>query len=1523
MKKIIIGDRVIFEQKADGTVPIDDRIVAALEDGRLKRLRFYDLSSAEKEEVIKVLKKLNAVNVGLEQSKAEEWRRHIVDKVGYRTFKNSPSKELDVNGEVVYRTDSRNRVIKDLRVEDATKAALIEYVRGDYSLSALDNYGLTDKQYKVVKKHLLKYIRETPMETDEDKRKFLAGSELLSSQIETDLIDTKPAPVHASTNTPAATSDLNQPPTTGIKNFDAFYTEFIKALLNKKDINKVFTKYDVNYDKESTILKYAEYYAKANPINTERGKARFIKYLPELKKYTEHALKGHPLDIDKSKAFKFNFNLIDKDITEVLKHAEIKASEGKDPIAYINSTPIIPDSAKHETSKLYKEYIKKHPVNAPGATNKFYNTDMGLLAKEVIYGLNGNDNPHGTIPMPKIVSLVNDGSTDYAIALYLGLSPNSSLYRHSLKEKEIKIIKKHFNRYLEKYPLNSDANKPKFLHDLPKIKEKIIEELKTGKDEDAVKSVTDADLLKNVSKYTHIAASALMNGKDPGAALQNEGLTTKQQYKILTYFNKYNTHHPLTKSKWRNHLAKVVDHITLNTKHMLEGHEDDIKNDEVYLPPMKDYNTTSSFAKIRLVIRTLNPALTDDELEKDIASGGGLDTKTKNEIFKQVKKFRAKYTLNPNDDSEVNGLTKQVIDGLNADSVPHAKLTQNEYIDLLKNGINDVGWNFGYSLDIDDSLNRHRLTDKEKNVINKHLLKEYNKLKGEHLTPGTKAWRTHFQNDYPSVRKEIIDELLKDNYKDAITKKAVKKDFNNKLKMKDTTTKPVKKDDTVKIIKSQEKAYINKHGIPLKKKQKTIKFKPEPKLITKTLTAPKNMLFSLSSREAYNVRHDDVPVKDSDWVTNVFALGKQDLDTVVREAMFWTSAEMKLVDTSLGGNTAINNTPQFTRTADIRVMGLRTDRQPVKMETITGNHGMGRYYSEKIDDNTVKCFMKFGVPEFNGIFTFLTSAVDYESAVVANSGRSPLAYKAGHAVGSFAFFAAFPVLALVYWIGKEIADIVLGPGNFEFYYMKETMPKYWSIVNSLVMMMSTELGLVLPTFNTESNSGKIGAPLKLSKEDMAYFHMFMPEAITKEGYLNIMAVVTRTQRSINKYLKQQYKTIKTDGSIQHLQQLVKESQETRPETPTPYHKYWEDVKKKYDGPMYRKSKKKKSDGDKGKSNGKDDKKTKANNNGTFDKKVANFKQNAGKYFENFKEATIASMDGGAEHAIFNVEYLGSSSMSVSNEVGELEIEGILKGLGGKARAIRYSGAEGILGAVGDIAKYATDAAVGAIDGMTLNIPGKVLTLLLGDANLSLPKRWMDSNISLPTHSFKMKLISPYGNPMSQLINIYVPLASIMAGALPLATGMSSYTSPFLTSIFVRGYQNIPMGMITSLEITKGTSNLPFNQTWKPMAVDVTFTVTDFSQILALPVGHDMFSMANVIYDDNNPLNRYVQALCGRDFYSTTFLLPKLKMRLSRIVDNVTVMVKPETLGMQIGDTLRPIGRLLPWHTELGQYTQRD
>ena len=1520
MKEVIVNNKIIYEVDDNGQVIKDERVKSALLDGHLNMLDSYYLNAAEKRAVIKALKEHNAVNSGLTTDQAEEETNKIKATPGFRNPGAKSANLVELNGVVEYSTDPNGNVIKDNRVKDATTELVIRLSQLNSDLSFLDNYDLTQKQKDTIMSNIRAYLNNNPIDTEEGKRKFINNTNNIISKINEQLNIPHPQQINVKTGEETNTADQNRGPSTGIANYDKAMNAITEAIINKGDLKDVFKQYSIPYDKQSTILNYFNKYIKVNdPV---KKKDRFIKFLPDLYKYIKHDLEGHPDDLTNAEAFR---EVYDGSGTNELFNTIINAKlRGEDPVDKVRGLDY-PSNVKRKALEIMNNFLKNHKFKSENDAVKYRDFYLPLLKRKLIYEVNGIAMPHGNISKKERNKLLRETSDDYSISIILGEDPALALNRHKLTSDEKYLVQKHYDKYLANNQIVGDKTLLKFLNDVPKITEAIIKDDNAPIDPHPTKKM----LIKNLDKYMGIYAGDIANNKDPYDDLFAENLTKDQIKLIGKYIDEVNKNRPLTKTENSNYLIKHFNHVKMNTMHNINGKPDDISNDPVYMPPKKDYSTYSSRIKIGLNIALGKEYFPNNPNAQDIHKIGLPENVIKiiEDLAKEWHKTHPTANNKTMDgiENSMDGLVKQVLFEVNKTTVPHPEYTQNEYRKYLKKSFSDSGFRLEHKLDAGKSLNRHGLTDHEKLVYGKHINKIYDYLKSKNIPADSDRGMDYIKKEYPKAEAAAIEELLKSKFKNINDKKKLTKDFNNKINIPDNHT-PSSSNNNVELnnkIKKKNDEYAHKYGNKVIKKR-NIKIKPSEEFVTKEINAPVKEAYFLEPRNEYNVRNDDIGVKDSDWVTNVFMLGKKDLDVVVKDVMFWTSAEMKVVDTSLGGNYTVNNLPQFTRTADIRVMGHREDRQPVKIESVTGNHGMGRYYSEKIDDNSVKCYLSFGVPEFNGIFTYLTSAVNYQSAVVANSGRSPLAYKAGHLVGSFAFFAAFPIASLVYWVGSEIMDLVLGPGNFEFYYLKETMPKYWSIVNSLVMMMSTELGLVMPTFNTKKSSGTIGAPLKLSKEDMAYFHMFMPEAITEKGYLNIMAVITKTQRAVNKYLKEQYSTIKTNNSISNLKELQTEVAKQKFKKPTPYHKYWDDVKEKYDGPLYGKTPKKKKNtntdtGTNTKTSGKDTKKSNQTVKGLVKEKAAKFVQNTKKWKDNFIAAETASIDGGADSLILNVEYVGSSSMSVSNETGELEISGMLKGIGGKARAIRYSGAEGILGAVGDIAKYATDAAVGAIDGMTLNIPGKILTLLLGEANLALPKRWMDSSISVPTHTFKMKLVSPYGNPMSQLINIYIPLATIMAGALPLATGMSSYTSPFLCNMFVRGYQFIPMGMITSLEITKGTSNLPFNQSWKPMAVDVSFTVTDFSQVLALPVGQDLTSMANVIYDNNNPLNRYIQALCGRDFHTTTFVVPKLKMRVNRLIDNIDVMLKPETAGMEIGGLLRPLGRLSPFHQEAGEY----
>jgi hypothetical protein len=123
----------------------------------------------------------------------------------------------------------------------------------------------------------------------------------------------------------------------------------------------------------------------------------------------------------------------------------------------------------------------------------------------------------------------------------------------------------------------------------------------------------------------------------------------------------------------------------------------------------------------------------------------------------------------------------------------------------------------------------------------------------------------------------------------------------------------------------------------------------------------------------------------------------------------------------------------------------------------------------------------------------------------------------------------------------------------------------------------------------------------------------------------------------------------------------------------------------------------------------------------------------------------------------------------------------------------------------------------------------------GAAYVDIPKMWESSSASLPRMDFTMSLRSPYGNKISRLVNLYLPLSMLLAGALPLSTGKQSYTSPFLCEVYCKGRGQTRLGIIDSMTVTRGAGNTGWTQEGEPLGIDISFSVIDLSTIMSVPI----------------------------------------------------------------------------------------
>ena len=650
--------------------------------------------------------------------------------------------------------------------------------------------------------------------------------------------------------------------------------------------------------------------------------------------------------------------------------------------------------------------------------------------------------------------------------------------------------------------------------------------------------------------------------------------------------------------------------------------------------------------------------------------------------------------------------------------------------------------------------------------------------------------------------------------------------------------------------------------------------------------------------------YGDLNYYDSEWVVNSFLVKSEDLSKTDAINRYFSPTQLSYVDTSLGGNISINVFPQFTQYADVPLPNITKNTDLPSVNDLDPDIGMGRYYGEVIDANAFNVYFTFGVPEFNSMLTFILFSADYRQTVIANTGRSPVAYDIGKIWGTTAFIIGTGVVGVALLLAKSFIKYFVAPGRFTYYSMKPTMASYWATVNSIVTMMATELGILNPVFMPKKKAELLGGPLQMDQDDMDFLHEYFPEIFRKNNYIDVFAIATKAQRRyLNEFLSNYENFKNTSKDITKLaEDSIRIKKSVYQYDVTDYDNY---VKKLnlINSSLYG-YKKQNNDNPTNKYTAEDLKKmnetvVETPNGLDMPPREIDKPNVLSEFIDQFK-ATITE---GAQYAIFRVENPGRISESFRNSTKDIELEGMLKSIGNKVKTVEFNMSGGnLLPGMKDIIGYTKDILAGSLDGLTMNL-SNVISALMGDMNIEFPKRWDDSSAVFPSMTYRIKLVSPYGNPISQLQNIYIPLAAIMAGALPRAAGPSSYTSPFLCSMFLRGYQYITLGMITSLTITRGTSNLPFNKQRRPLAIDVSFTVTDFSKILSMPTQSSILSPANILYADDAPLNRYIAALCGRNAFTTLNFLPRLKLKLSRFVDSTQSLLDPYHLGMRAGDVV--------------------
>lgn len=675
-------------------------------------------------------------------------------------------------------------------------------------------------------------------------------------------------------------------------------------------------------------------------------------------------------------------------------------------------------------------------------------------------------------------------------------------------------------------------------------------------------------------------------------------------------------------------------------------------------------------------------------------------------------------------------------------------------------------------------------------------------------------------------------------------------------------------------------------------------------------------------------------LKDKDWIRQCFLVPASKLEPVDLQNRTFTTASLKFTDTTLGGNIAINPPPQFTEYADL---------PPATLSRRPGGNTMGRYYSEAIDDNAQIINIRFGVPEFNSTTTFFANFYNTNAGKLARTGRSNTAfYLLGRAAGAVVGLMSWKLLA-VHLIGMGYRFFLNKPSS-RFYYLKPTMPLYWNAVQTIVNHIAVNKGIVprLGTKTTNEGEKNLGDNYQFDDAARKQMHALMPDIFDEGGQINVYAVANRAQRlarrqeayiqqtvaeatsGINKAVQQAYTQSLSDKAPNYLKYLESwyksgpgvEKVPQSPAAPTDTTAPAAD-KAKTDTTTTNGQ----TSGDSSASAPPTPPST-ASTDGTVE--TAPDFNDRGDGEPGFLEFLKSEWDDGAAFISLRVNSTGAVGESFSNTTTPSEIQNKMNSMSSSSRNVDFAaGGIGNVPIVGQALGAIKDFASGVLDSMQLS----GLAVLGGAAFVDIPEHWESSVAQAPRMSYTMNLQTPYGNPISQMINLWIPYAMILAGALPLATGKQSYTSPFICEIYDKGRAQSRLAILDSLSVTRGTGNTGFNNNGEALGMEVSFTFKDLSNVISMPVseGFDLgaavvdsvagFVAAGVvgavgagflgmgIFDDENAFTDYM-AVCGSmGLVDQIYGWRKFKMNLTKIYTNFSTFNSAAHYASFAGDLL--------------------
>lgn len=537
-------------------------------------------------------------------------------------------------------------------------------------------------------------------------------------------------------------------------------------------------------------------------------------------------------------------------------------------------------------------------------------------------------------------------------------------------------------------------------------------------------------------------------------------------------------------------------------------------------------------------------------------------------------------------------------------------------------------------------------------------------------------------------------------------------------------------------------------------------------------------------------------VLDKMWAGHAFLAPPSSLsDATNNERRYHTSSSRKFVDTSMGGHFAINPLPQFTSNCDLKHKSI-----------YSAADGVGRWWSEVLDDNAQYVHIRAGVPEFNSMTQFFGNFYNVYAGAMARSGRAPgIWFMVGQTAGVIGTLPLQPFI-----LAGNVYDYFLGMPRSKYYYLKPTMYPYWYAVSNFVNGIFVNMGLS-PHFASDEQKkffDPLGTPAKADSDSM---HRILPDIVMKDGGIDVFAISTKAQRLANVYrdmIDDALGNLTDDPALRaaEFNRLMNQGIDSGIKAMKDPGASLAEYEKAYlaFGGEY------------------DEKKPTATD-------TVNMEDS---WLKRAGDQVKAERRMGADFVTFRVNHTASNSESFNNSSTQSSIQSEVNGMSSKARMARFNLADGnIAGPIGYALNIAKDVATGVLAGAQM----EGFMALAGNAFADIQKMYESSSADLNRTTFTIPLRAWAADDWVRLKDLFIPLGAIMALGLPRATGRASYDGPFLLEVYNQGHTQIREGMVESISIERGVGDVGWAKGGKVLGIDINITIVDLSSILSMPI----------------------------------------------------------------------------------------